>query len=246
MIDVHAHFLPGVDDGAETLEEALAMCRMATSDGIDEVIVTPHQCHDQWPNEDRPALERTFASLVEASGGHPRLHLGAEIRVDSQLLGEVDALPGGMLLPMARSRYLLLELPPLPIGPEPRTIVHELVLAGWRPILAHPERIAWLAEDRETLVDLCRLGARMQLTAMSVAGSLGHRAHSCSRFLLGEGLADVIASDSHDTLRRIPRLSEAWYVVTDEWGEDEAVRLMATNPRAIIDDAEMQPRPKRP
>lgn len=243
LIDLHVHLLPGVDDGPTTPDEALAMSRLAVADGSETLIVTPHQRHELWPNDDREALQRAFEALEAAVGPAPRLVLGAEVRVDSEILVEVDALPGGSLLSLAGSRYLLLEFPSLAGGPEPADIVHEVRIAGWWPIVAHPERIPWLAEDPEWLVELAERGALFQLTAMSVTGELGRRAQACCAFLLDEAIAHFVASDAHNATRRAPRLSAAFRAVAERWGEQTAHRLFADNPAAVLAD---RPLPAHP
>ncbi|HVN75747.1 MAG TPA: CpsB/CapC family capsule biosynthesis tyrosine phosphatase [Thermoanaerobaculaceae bacterium] len=236
MVDLHAHLLPGVDDGAEELADAVRMCEVAAADGITAAVATPHQRHEWWPNDDRDALVSRFETLLGAVGRTIELSIGAEIRVDSELLAEVDRLPDGSLLPMAGSRYLLLELPPMRVGPDPRAVVHELAVGGWRPVLAHPERIAWLAEEPASLAELVERGALLQLTAMSVTGAFGKRARECCAFLLDNDLAHFVASDAHDASKRPPVLSDAFRIIAEGWGEAHARRLTDINPRAVLED----------
>jgi len=240
MVDLHAHLLPGVDDGAETLDDAVRMCQFAAADGVAAAVATPHQRHEWWPNADRDDLVARFESLLSAVGATLALSLGAEIRMDSELLAEVDLLPDGSLLPLAQSRYLLLEVPPTRVGPDPRAIVHELAIAGWRPVLAHPERVPWLAEEPGSLVELVERGALLQLTAMSVTGAFGRRARECCTFLLDNDLAHFVASDAHDVSKRPPLLSDAFRVIADGWGEARARRLTEDNPRAVLEDRAIQ------
>jgi protein-tyrosine phosphatase len=236
MVDLHTHLLPGVDDGAEALDDSVLMCEIAVADGVTAAVATPHQRHEWWPNTDRADLVARFKALLNAVGTRLELSLGAEIRVDSDLLAEVDLLPEGSLLPMAGSRYLLLELPPVRVGPDARAVVHELVVAGWRPVLAHPERIPWLAEDPDSLIELVGCGALLLLTAMSVTGAFGRRAKECCAFLLDNDLAHFVASDAHDTRMRPPVLSGAFRIIADGWGEARARRLTDGNPRAVLDN----------
>ena len=236
MVDLHAHLLPGVDDGAEALADAVRMCEIAAADGITAAVATPHQRHEWWPNADRNDLVSRFENLLAAVGTKIALAVGAEIRVDSELLAEVDLLPDGSLLPLAGSRYLLLELPPARVGPDPRAVVHELAVAGWRPVLAHPERIPWLAEEPASFAELVERGALLQLTAMSVTGAFGKRAKECCAFLLDNDLAHFVASDAHDESKRPPVLSEAYRFIAGGWGEARARRLTEDNPRAVLED----------
>lgn len=236
MIDLHAHLLPGADDGPATLEDAAAMCRIAAADGIEALVVTPHQRHALWENGDRGLLAVLLARLREAVGPAPCLHLGAEIRVDSELLAEMDLYPEGGPLPLAGSRYLLLEFPSHGPAPDPLALIHELVLAGWFPIVAHPERIPWMAEDGMLLDELAERGALLELTAMSILGGFGRQPQKCCAALLDRGRAHVVASDAHDRLERVPRLAEAYRAVAAGWGETTARRLFVDNPAAVLAD----------
>jgi protein-tyrosine phosphatase len=236
MVDLHAHLLHGVDDGPTSLDEAVRMCEIAAADGIRVAVAAPHQHHALAPNDDRNELVTRFEALRAAVGSKLALALGAEIRVDSDLLAEVDQLPDGSLLPLAGSHYLLLEFPSARVGPDPKAIVHELTLAGWRPVLAHPERVPWLAEEPAALAELVERGALLQLTAMSVTGEFGRRTRECCAFLLDNDLAHFVASDAHDTSSRPPVLSHAYRVLADGWGEARARRLTDDNPRAVLAD----------
>ncbi len=232
MIDLHAHLLPGVDDGAETEQEALVMHGAAVGGGTTAMVLTPHQRHPRWSNEDGGQLRERFAKLKAAAGDAVRLELGAELYVDSTLLDDVDA---GAVLTLANSRYLLLEFPPHAVG-SAREIVHELAVGGWRPVLAHPERVAPWAEDPTLILRLADAGALVQLTAMSITGDFGARAQRCSRFLLDHGCVHFVASDAHDPFRRPPLLDRASAEITRQWGEEIATLLLEKNPAAVLAD----------
>jgi protein-tyrosine phosphatase len=237
MIDLHAHVLPGIDDGPETLDEAVAMLRTAHEDGTTVLVATPHQRHPQWPNEDRALLERKLAELRAAAGDRaPRLELGAEISVDSDLLREIDRLPNSPLVPLAGSRYLLLELSPGTSHEDLRALLHELLVAGWLPIVAHTERYPWLAAEPAHLIELHELGVQLQVTAMSLTGGFGRRAQACAEFMLEHGIADLVASDAHDIDDRPPVLSQGRRLVASRWGETRAARLFEENPLLVVEN----------
>ena len=237
MIDLHAHVLPGIDDGPKSLDEAVAMVRMAYDDGTTVLVATPHQRHAQWANDDRALLERKLVELRAAAGERaPRLELGAEISVDSDLLREIDRLPNGPLVPLAGSRYLLLELSPASSQEELRALVHELLIAGWWPIVAHAERYPWLAADPMRLVELHDLGAHLQITAMALTGGFGRGPQVCAEFMLEHGIADLVASDAHDLRDRPPLLAQGRRVVATRWGETRAARLFEESPFMVIEN----------
>ena len=236
MIDLHCHILPGVDDGAQSLEEAAAMCRLAAKDGCEAMVATPHQRRGEWWNADRESLAALADELQDAVEPGFRVYLGGEIHVDSGLLTEVEKLPGGGVLPLAGSRYLLVELDSQGTATEAIHLVHELSVAGWRPIIAHPEFIPWLASDPELVARLVALGATTQVTAMSVTGDFGRRPQNDVFSLLDARLVHFVASDSHGVRRRPPGLKRARDLITGRWGRDLAWHLVDANPRAVVTD----------
>jgi protein-tyrosine phosphatase len=236
MIDLHCHILPGVDDGAGSLEEATAMCRLAARDGCEAMVATPHQRRGEWWNADRESLAALADELQDAVGPGFRVYLGGEVHVDSELLAEVEKLPAGGVLPLAGSRYLLIELDSLGTARDAIHLVHELSVAGWRPILAHPELIPWLAPDPGLVARLVSLGAATQVTAMSVTGDFGRRPQNDVFSLLDAGLVHFVASDAHGIRHRPPGLGRAHDLIAGRWGEDVARRLVVENPRAVVTD----------
>jgi protein-tyrosine phosphatase len=237
MIDLHCHVLPGIDDGAQSLEQAVEMCRLAAAAGCEALVATPHQRKSDWWNCDRAALAALRQRLQDAVGPTPRILGGGEIRVDSRLLAEMLALREDDAqgpLPLAGSRYLLLELGSEAGLPEAADLVHELSVAGWRPVLAHPEFIRWMAADTAAVAHLVSLGALAQVTAMSVTGDFGRRAQADASRLIEMGLVHFVASDAHDVRRRPPGLRRAWDAIAERWGEEAAVELLADNPRAVV------------
>ncbi len=236
MIDVHLHVLPGIDDGAADFEEAAEMCRVALADGCETLILTPHQRHELWENRDRRALESLCDRLQEKVGESPTLHLGAEIRVDSGLLADLESGPDSGPVALAGSRYLLLELDRQGFGPNPPSLTHELILAGWRPIFAHPEFVPPFAEDPNLVLRLAAMGAYFQITAMSLTGGFGRRARSVCERLLDLECVHFVASDAHGLDRRRPGLGGAYREIERRWGRRKAWELTTANPAAILAD----------
>jgi protein-tyrosine phosphatase len=239
MIDLHCHVLPGIDDGARSLGEAAEMCRLAAADGCEVLVATPHQRRGPWWNDDRGHLAGLVQDVQDVIGPSPRVLLGGEVHVDSpsELLAEVAQLPeGGGILPLAGSRYLLIEFGQTGTESEAANLVHELSVSGWRPILAHPEFIPWLAEDHGLVARLVSLGALTQVTAMSVTGDFGRAPQQDALALIGAGLVHFVASDSHGPRRRPPGLSRACRTISGRFGQAMARRLSTDNPRAVIED----------
>ncbi|HEX2254280.1 MAG TPA: CpsB/CapC family capsule biosynthesis tyrosine phosphatase [Thermoanaerobaculia bacterium] len=240
MIDLHLHVLPAVDDGAPDLGAALEMCRMAVEDGCEALVATPHQRTSMWDNSDRRHLDAVraelTAALATALDGELALYPGAEIRVDGEVLDELDDLLASGLEPLAESRYLLLEfdrrLPP----PDPLELTHELIVSGWLPIYAHPEHIPFLAGDLAMVERLAGMGALFQITAGSLTGDVGRFRQEVCRRMIDQGLAHFVASDAHNTTSRPPGLSRAQHEITRRWGAETARRLTVDNPRAVVEN----------
>lgn len=140
---------------------------------------------------------------------------------------------------MADSDWLLIEFGQLPPAQGAEAIVHELRMAGWRPIVAHPEFIPFLAEDSGLLGHLVRAGARAQITAMSITGEFGRRVQEVALHMIGSHLIHFVASDSHSPDWRPPGLGAARRVIARRWSDELADRLTAENPKAVIENRQV-------
>ena len=239
MIDLHAHVLPGLDDGARTLDESLRMLALARRDGITAVAATPHVRHD-FPT--RPEqMEEGVASLraaLDARGIELTLLPGGELDYEELGRRTVDELSRFALA--GNARYLLVEFPyagwPLRLPAE----VERLLEAGIVPVLAHPERNSAVAERPTALAAMVEAGALVQVTASSVTGAFGKRVRAVARRLLDAGLAHLVATDAHT-----PELGRASLAAAAEAVSDPALArwLVRDVPAAIVSDT---PLPRRP
>lgn len=243
LIDLHSHVLPGVDDGAEDIEEALAICRLAAAEGTRHLVATPHLRHSSFWNDDRNALEATFLALREvvAHEGLPlELHLGGEIAISDASVEELLS-PGTQLLSLAGGSWVLLEFDFQGYGPDPVETVWEVAVRGLRPIVAHPERLRWMASDGGLLAALARHGATFQLTGMSLTGEFGRIARDAAFQLVERGYVHFVASDAHDPRLRRPGLQAARELVARTWGENAAQAWFTDQPLAVIEDRPLGP-----
>jgi protein-tyrosine phosphatase len=245
LIDLHSHILPAVDDGAPDLEAALAMARMAAEDGIVAMACTPHflpGLYDNNASDIRSRIARLSDEIMQA-GIKLELVVGADAHVRPDFL---SCLREGRLLTLNDSRYVLVE-PPHDIMPKRLDeLFHNLQMAGYVPILTHPERLRWIEQNYSVIADLARSGVWMQITAGALTGRFGRRPHYWSRRMLAEGLVSFIASDAHNIRSRPPILSEAFSVAETEVGYGEAVNLVVTRPASILDDAPVEDVPPLP
>jgi protein-tyrosine phosphatase len=239
MIDLHSHILPGLDDGAATLEESLGIARAAVTDGITTIAATPH-VRDDYPTaadamnarvaELRAELERAEIPLDVRAGGEIDLEWLARLQADELRRFGLGGNPG----------YLLVETPYYgwPIGlANQLTALHA---EGITPVLAHPERNAEVQVDPGLIVPLVRAGVLVQVTAASLDGRVGRRAQASGFDLIEYGLAHLIASDAHHPSIRAIGMAAAASAVGNE---ALATWLTEDVPAAILDDA---PLPERP
>jgi protein-tyrosine phosphatase len=236
VIDLHVHVLPGVDDGARTLAEAVELCRVAAAEGCTDLVATPHRRRDPWPDLPASELAERLAEVAAAAGGRPRLHLGGEVRVDSDLLRELDRDDRGGVVPLAGSRYLLLELEPSGAGPDPAELAATLAAAGWRPVIAHPELTPCLVREPELLERLAGAGATFQLTAASITGDFGRAVRTRALELVEAGFADFLASDAHRPDWRPTGHGRARAELERRFGVELARALTVDHPAAVLAD----------
>lgn len=242
MIDLHCHYLHGVDDGARTLEEGLRLAKAAEMNGITEAVLTPH-FHPpiySWKIDDLTVVKDELEAAMKADDIRLTLHLGAEVRLSGEtidVLTEADVPLIGMLDGMG---ILLVEFPDgrIPVGME--EACRYLLRNGIRPLIAHPER------NREVMVNVDRIagfhamGCLLQITAGSLLGSFGRRALSTSFELLSRNLVGAVASDSHNLLHRPPLMREARDLLRRNYGSQFAQRLTESTPGDIVAGRQLQ------
>lgn len=235
MVDLHGHLLPGIDDGAKDLEQALNMARLAVADGIVISVVTPHHLNGVYQNPARQVREhcaRFRAQLLE-HGIPLDVQPGAECHLVPEL---PSALAEGTALTIAdRKRSVLVELPvhTVPLGAS--SILEDILAMGLQPVIAHPERNRELIRDPEPLAEWVEMGCLAQVTAQSCTGRFGPQIQDAARRMLGDGWIHVVASDAHRDSRRIPELSPARDVIA-EWVSPEAAKLLTEDfPRALVE-----------
>ncbi|MDQ6420690.1 CpsB/CapC family capsule biosynthesis tyrosine phosphatase [Paenibacillus sp. LHD-117] len=234
MIDIHTHILPGIDDGAASIEDALDLARAASQEGITALIATPHHANGTYMN---PAggvirLVDELNERLTESGIPVSVHTGQEIRVHDDLL---DAWHRHELLTMAGSKFVLLEMPSSRIPKGMPDLVHELAIMGLLPVIAHPERNAEVVQHPERLEELIDLGAYAQVTTHSLLGGFGKRIEQASWEFLKRGNIHLVSSDAHHALRRGFRMREAYAAIERTMGASWTAYLQA-NAANVLED----------
>lgn len=193
--DVHCHILPGVDHGAKNIQDGIELLKADMDMGIKRVILTPHVTSETFENtpETLNAAFAIFKEAVKEAGLDVELHLSAEYRIDDYWQKEYAA---GHVIPMP-GNYVLLEnsFAQELIGSE--QMMFELRCKGYYPILAHPERYSYYGHNRERYEKMHRTNVKFQLNILSLTGYYGHSVQDTARWLVKQGLVDMIGSDIH-------------------------------------------------
>jgi len=239
VVDLHSHILPGLDDGAASLAESMAIAQSSVRDGVELIAATPHVRED-YPTtpEEMERCVRQVRAALEERGIALELRPGGEVALDRLPQLEPQELRAFGLA--GNPAYLLVEFPyhGWPLDLHERAF--RLQAAGTTLVLAHPERNDEVQADPSRLEPVVRAGALVQLTAASVDGRLGRRARAASAALLERDLAHLVASDAHGPLVREAGLAEAARAV----GSDRLGRWLCSDvPRAIVEGTPIPPRP---
>ncbi|MFQ5528768.1 MAG: CpsB/CapC family capsule biosynthesis tyrosine phosphatase [Gemmatimonadota bacterium] len=244
LVDIHCHLVPGVDDGAPTLQHGLDALASFVDAGIRRVVTTPHLdgAHARSPR--REAIDAAFEELAEAAAATVpdiQLELAYEVRIDdpeADLADQTLGLSGG--------GGLLVEFPQLTLPAYSDRMLEVVLAHDWIPVLAHPERYAgvglaygWIERWRE-------MGAVMCLNVGSLLGEYGIDAERVARRMLTEGHADVVASDHHARPRRSTTLRRGWDLLTADGSmqtREAAHALMVGNPLSVLSGDALAPVP---
>lgn len=237
MIDIHAHILPGVDDGPQTLNESIILLQQAVKEGITDIIATPHVYN---PHYDVPqSIVREKIELLNAEIKHYdipiSIHAGQEIRIQDFT---IEKLKSKEALTLADSKYVLLELPTAGIPAYTVQIIQGILNLDKVPIIAHPERNRAIAEKPSRLLKLVNHGALAQITAGSLAGHFGKNIQKLSLQLVDSNLVHTYGSDVHHAKTR-PFLFDAGLSYLEKHKRLDAVDIFLENNARIVENTEV-------
>ena len=230
MTDLHTHILPGIDDGANSVEESLAMLQMEAAQGVDRVALTPHFYS---VNEDVSSFlsrrDAAYKKLKERLEGvaYPELILGAEVA----LLPGISEVPDLDKLCYEGTKILLVELPMIPWTDHIFNQLHRLESKrGLMPMIAHIDRYFHF-QKKEAMERLLEMGYPVQVSARALLRNLG-RARALRLLRDSEGL---LISDCHDTKKRSPQIEEAMKILNKKLGITAASRAFQFTDEVLYD-----------
>ncbi|MCM3741813.1 tyrosine protein phosphatase [Oceanobacillus luteolus] len=234
MIDIHSHILPGIDDGAKTEFDSLDMAKAAVKEGITTIVATPHHRNGVFDN-DRESIIRWVDTLNELliNEDIPLTILpGQETRINGDMLDELE---NNIILPINDTKYIFVEFPSAHVPRYASQMLFDIQVAGYIPIIVHPERNQELLEHPSRLYEFVKKGALTQVTAASVVGKFGKDIQKFSRQLIEANLTHFIASDAHNTKSRGFAMKEAFQVINNDFGSDYAYMFLE-NSELLIDN----------
>jgi protein-tyrosine phosphatase len=245
FIDLHSHWIAGIDDGAKSVADGLALLRGLHQAGFSTVIATPHMRPGMFEN-DRDALVRAFEAMLPAiasareTAALPEVHLASEHWFDEIVFDRLKrgvGLPYPLLAPHAekapKTRSVLIEFPPQAFPAKAQARLFDLKRAGLVTVLAHPERYQPVWKDDDCLEPILDAGAHLLLDVCSLIGKYGRAAQKAAEKLLGEEAYEAACSDAHKpedvdgVVHAIARLEQLV-------GKNEAHRLLHDGPRRIV------------
>lgn len=242
MIDLHSHILPGIDDGAQNLDDSLNLARKAVEQGITHLLCTPHHHNGKYINHKTDVMSdvNTLQSELDTRGIPLTIFASQEVRINGDLLQQIE--DDDILFCDASNRYLLVEFPTAEAPSYAIRMMEELRARGIIPIIAHPERNGTFRKDPNKLIEFLDIGCLAQLTAPSIIGIFGKDIKKTAKVMIENGLVQMVASDAHHVDKRTFYLKEAYEEITKHHGEETTDYFMAVA-KGIINGEDIDVRP---
>ncbi|TYP75170.1 tyrosine-protein phosphatase [Aquimarina intermedia] len=197
FVDIHSHLLPGIDDGVKTISQSAYIIESLEQMGVEKIITTPHVMQDVWPNTSsiiRDKLRTMQEALASLKLDKIPLLASAEYMMDDAFLKRIQVKD---ILPLYDS-YVLVEMSTFSAPINLSEMIFQIKVAGYSPILAHPERYAFYHDDFSKYEDLKTSGFDFQLNLLSLSGHYGKKVQKVAVHLLKKGYIDFVGSDIHN------------------------------------------------
>jgi Capsular polysaccharide biosynthesis protein len=239
MIDIHSHITPGIDDGSKSIEMTEDMMKKAVSDGIDSMCITPHYIYGQLENDAMVVSKELdkLKSLSDKLNTKINFLPGSEIFLSPEI---PDLLKEKKLQTLNNGNYVLVELPMGMVPDYTDEMFFQIMLQGYIPVLAHPERNYGIDENPELLEKWKSKGVLYQINSGSIIGIFGRHVQKLSIDFIRKGYAAVVSTDCHSNRGRSPNLSKARKIAEARFGADAGEKLFEVNGLNIIQSKETE------
>lgn len=222
LVDIHAHLLPGIDDGSPDMATSLQLAKAAAADGITHALMTPHHLNGRYANhkEDVIRLTNEFQEQLKQAEIDLTVFPSQEVRLNSEIPSALDA--DDILFCDEEGTYMLLEMPSEDVPLYAKEMTYQLLSRGITPIIVHPERNNRILKEPELLQEFLEQGCLTQVTASSYVGVFGKKIEDLSDRLIAAGQVATFASDAHSLAKRESKMTEAYDKLTKQVGEEVA------------------------
>lgn len=231
MIDIHTHILPGVDDGATTIEESLEIIDYLKDMGMTDIVLTSHYIKNTDYNSNqaqRKEILKQLESKIEKTGIH--LYLGNEVYLCDDIM---DLLKEKEIVTLNDTKYMLIELPLTGYLNNLSDILCNLTEHGIIPIIAHPERYHFLQKNKKRVRELLEFNCLLQCNIDSITGKYGKKAKKLMKWLLKNDLVAFVATDTHYVEKK-KYLKKSFKKLKRMIGKEKFLELTKTNPEKML------------
>ncbi|RHH71585.1 MULTISPECIES: tyrosine-protein phosphatase [Vagococcus] len=221
FVDLHCHILPGIDDGAQTIEDSLFMARAAVSEGISHILCTPHYNNGKYLNKKNDIISSVanLQTVLDEQKIPLTLFEGQEIRISADLSRRM--LNGELLFADLNDTYLLIEFPFSTVPEYSHDVLSELCRNGHQPIIVHPERNNMFLEQPKRLDPFIEMGCLTQITNGSYIGQFGKKIQRVTKQMIKNNQAHMLSSDAHNVSSRGFYTKQAYELLEKEFGKEK-------------------------
>jgi len=237
MVDIHTHILPGVDDGAKTIEESLEILEYLYRCGFTDFVLTSHYIQNTKYNVNKEERKNIFQELKKKLPHQDmNLYLGNEVYLCETIL---DLLKKKKIATLNDTKYILIELPLTGYLKRLPNILCELTSQGYTPIVAHPERYHFLQKNKQRVKELLEFDCLLQCNLDSITGKYGRKAKKLMKWLLKKDLVQFIATDTH-YVEKEKHLKKSLKKLKKTVGKEKFLELISTNPLKMLKGEEVE------
>lgn len=228
--DMHCHILPGVDDGARSIEESVKMLGIASKSNITDIILTPHYKIGRYEIDKAEMRDeiKKFRLYIKDKFPGINIYEGTELMFSEDA---VELLEEDKILTMNKTKCVLVEFHPSHNKKYIKESLYKVVCAGYTPVVAHIDRYADMIEAYDTIEDIIDMGALIQVNADAVTGKMGRLSKKFTKMLMKYDMLHFIGSDAHSTRSRTPDLSECAAYIEKKFGKEYRDELLILNPK---------------
>ena len=239
MIDLHSHIIPKIDDGSGSIEETFNILKEAVNNGFTDIISTSHYIENYYEAdvEERKAWITALQMNLNEKKIPINLHIGTEAYASLELKQFVK---DKKVATLSNSRYLLIELP---MNSKPKyleEVIYDIIDLKLIPIIAHPERYAYVQQNPNMLIELINKGVMFQSNFGSIIGLYGKNAKNTVEKLLKSDMIHFLGTDTHKQNTIYPMINEILIKLEKTIGKDKIKQLTETNPRLVLENKRIE------